>query len=173
MNLKTNVINIKDKYACLIIESSVYDVCEVLIDIDDIERVKEHCWHLVANSAGNLYAVSTYSKKNGYKGYLHRFIVNCPANKFVDHKNGNTLDNRKCNLRICTPSENMKNTKMRSDNTSGYRYIHFNKQRKVWYVQIKRKRVGTFKNIDEAVKCRNEYLIANCQDEIWARFDRA
>lgn len=172
MTVKTNDVIINGKNAILKIESNIYGTCEFLIDIKDAERVKEHCWYAKQNSSGNLYAVSSYNKKNGYKGYLHRFIINCPEDKVVDHKNGNTLDNRRCNLRICTHIENMKNTKLRTDNTSGYRYIHFSKERSVWYVQIKRKRIGTFKILEDAVKARNEYLLENCQEELFLAFDR-
>lgn len=40
---------------------------------------------------------------------IHRHILNPPKNKQVDHINHNTLDNRKCNLRLVTRSENQQN----------------------------------------------------------------
>lgn len=37
---------------------------------------------------------------------LHRLIMKAKAGQTIDHINGNPLDNRKCNLRFCTPSQN-------------------------------------------------------------------
>ena len=42
-------------------------------------------------------------------GYMHRYLTKAPKGKVVDHINGNTLDNRIKNLRICTVSENARN----------------------------------------------------------------
>jgi len=60
---------------------------------------------------------------NSRIGSLHRFLMNCPDQLVVDHKNGNTLDNRKANLRICTRQENVRAARKRVDNTSGYRGV--------------------------------------------------
>ena len=51
---------------------------------------------------------------------MHRFIMNFPKGKYVDHINHNTLDNRKCNLRICNNADNIRNGKIRTNNKSGY-----------------------------------------------------
>ena len=53
--------------------------------------------------------------------YLHNLIAN---GKNVDHANGNKLDNRRENLRICTQSENKANQKVRKDSTTGYKGVH-------------------------------------------------
>jgi len=46
---------------------------------------------------------------NGKYALLHRFIMNPPKGKLVDHKNGQTLDNQRINLRICTHAQNSSN----------------------------------------------------------------
>lgn len=52
-----------------------------------------------------------YVSKNvgNKKVYLHRYIMNCPDGFCIDHINGNSLDNRKSNLRICSFRENARN----------------------------------------------------------------
>lgn len=67
---------------------------------------------------------------------MHRLIMGFPVNMEVDHINGDTLDNRRCNLRICTHAENMANRKIHRDNTSGYRGVYWSKERNMWRVQI-------------------------------------
>lgn len=73
------------------------------IDADDLQRVSTHRWYEAAGY------VCAYIKGKGMK--LHAFLIGAPFSKtmVVDHINGNPLDNRKCNLRICTPAQNMSN----------------------------------------------------------------
>jgi HNH endonuclease len=54
----------------------------------------------------------------------------------VDHINGDTLDNRRSNLRICTNRQNLLNRKKPSNNTSGFVGVHWNKQKNKWHTRI-------------------------------------
>ena len=55
----------------------------------------------------------------------------------VDHKNSNTLDNRKSNLRVVPDCNNSMNRKSRNrNNTSGYRNVSWNKNDNKWLVQL-------------------------------------
>lgn len=56
--------------------------------------------------------------------------------KFIDHVDGNPSNNAIENLREATMAENMCNTKTRTDNTSGVKGIHFNKQKKKWQAKL-------------------------------------
>ena len=91
---------------------------------------------------------------------MHRFIMNFPKGKYVDHINHNTLDNRKCNLRICNNADNLRNGKIRTNNKSGYNGICFDKNRNKWLVGIKvnYKRIflGRYDKIEDAIKARKE-----------------
>ncbi len=72
----------------------------------------------------------------------------------LDHINGNCLDNRIENLRAATKSENMRNSKMRSDNRSGVKGAYRCNDKNKWKVAIavdgKQKYVGSFKDIKTA-----------------------
>lgn len=88
------------------------------------------------------------------KVMLHRLVIKTPKGMYTDHINGNKLDNRKCNLRICKSFQNAGNSKNRSDNTSGTRGVHFCKQRRKYVAQIsihnKIKNLGRFDTMEEA-----------------------
>jgi len=65
----------------------------IAIDYDDIPKLYDKKWHLDgSNNITNLY--------EGKRIYLARYIMNCPAGKYVLYKNGDKLDNRKINLLI-------------------------------------------------------------------------
>jgi hypothetical protein len=76
----------------------------------------------------------------------------------VDHKNKNPDDNRICNLRLATNSENQQNTRVRVDNKTGAKGISFSKDKNCWRSRISIKghtfHLGYFENIDEAIHAR-------------------
>ena len=61
---------------------------------------------------------------------LHRIIMNPPPDKQIDHKNKNTLDNRRANLRVCTNSENQMNRGKTRASSSGYKGVNLEKRLK-------------------------------------------
>lgn len=122
---------------------------EALVDDDDYERLNQLTWN--CNSKG--YAVR--------QSYLHNEIIKAPKGLVVDHINGNPLDNRKCNLRIATKSQNKINSKKYTGNrTSKYKGVHYNKRDNIWLARIgiNRKRIylGSFKTEKEAALAYNE-----------------
>lgn len=70
---------------------------------------------------------------------LHRYLLGLPPEdtREVDHINGNPLDNRRSNLRVCTRAENSRNRRIGRNNTSGYKGVHFRRQRNKWKAAIK------------------------------------
>ncbi len=76
----------------------------------------------------------------------------------IDHINGDGLDNRKSNLRICKHGENQYNSKMPKNNTSGYKGVYWDKRRNKWISQIningKHVYIGQFIN---AIDAANAY----------------
>lgn len=121
-----------------------------IIDIDDFERVKQFCWH---NYKGYISA-----NISGKQVQLHRFIMNPPDNLQIDHINHVTTDNRKCNLRIVTGSQNCFNKDKTIINTSGYRGVSFDKSRNKWRAFIvcegKYHNLGRYSLIEDAISAR-------------------
>ena len=77
-----------------------------IIDAEDFELVSRHKW-FASRGQNTDYAL----RKQRIDGRqqtvsLHRVLLNAPDGMHVDHLNGNGLDNRKANLRLCTRSEN-------------------------------------------------------------------
>ena len=119
------------------INSPKYGIKKVLIDSDDIEKVKAHTWFV--NKHRDIFYVRTHATINNVRTLLrlHRFIMDARPGEIVDHINGNGLDNRKCNLRICSLQENNHNCKKPRHNTSGYKGVYWHKLCKKWGAQIR------------------------------------
>lgn len=129
---------------------------EILIDTEDIEKIKNFTWRVDTNGYVICSLYNEKTKKYDLLGRIHRIIMNCPDGYVVDHINGNKLDNRKNNLRICLQSENTKNHVVGGNNTSGYSGITYNKNNNNWRVRIGDKEIGSFANFEDAVKARKE-----------------
>lgn len=124
-----------------------------MIDPEDYDRVSKYKWNLCGRYVRG--------SVNGKTISLHRFILNYSGKRVVDHKNGDGLDNRKSNLRICSVSRNVINSKVRSDNTSGYTGVLYEKGKKdekKWRVSYSVNKVNTsskyFLTKEEAIACR-------------------
>lgn len=130
---------------------------EAIVDDDDFEYLNKFKWHYQAQGG---YAFR--AKQHGAR-QMHRTIVNCPGGKFVDHINGDGLDNRKSNLRICTKAQNGMNRGRQKQNKSGFKGVVWNMRLKKWIAQIgckgikKTMHIGVFNSpIDAAVAYDNE-----------------
>lgn len=109
---------------------------EAIVDEDDFKKFGLLNWHV--NSGKNLYAATSYRDKNGKqkKLSLHRAIMGSPKGLVVDHINGDTLDNRKSNLRVCTIKENSRNRVKRTQGTSLFKGVYKPKNNKKFIAQI-------------------------------------
>ena len=111
-----------------VIKSPKYGDKIVLIDDEDYDKIKDYKWYVNLNFKSMcFYVITSNSKKRGSKFILHRIILNCPKGKYIDHINHNSLDNRKCNLRICTISQNnMNRRKSKTHKSSQYKGVSWN-----------------------------------------------
>lgn len=115
-----------------------------IIDKEDFDKIKNMSWY---------YDSKGYARnRNGIM--MHRIVMQCPDKIEVDHKNHNTLDNRKENLRICTRSQNQANKQLTATNTSGFKGVSFNKKKNKFSASIrcngKQFHLGYFSNSEEA-----------------------
>jgi len=87
---------------------------------------------------------------------MHRAIMNPPDGTVVDHINRNSLNNRRCNLRICTQKENLRNGRPSRRSTSRFKGVYFDKQTRKWIAKIgyngKTIHLGSFEDEVEAAK---------------------
>lgn len=131
-------------------------IAEFLIDTEDLPKVQYRKWRL---EKYNPYVVSGNKGQKNELIKLHRLIMNVTdPNTYIDHINNNPLDNRKCNLRICSPTENSFNKKDSGRNTSGILGVPWDKARNKWAPEIraynKRVHLGRYESIDEAAIAR-------------------
>src|SRR5258708_4039644 len=119
-----------------------------IVDDKDFEYLNQFRWFY-----SNKYAKRSiwYPKIKRQKQIRMHNVICKPINDmFVDHINGNTLDNRRENLRICTQTENNRNRKISKNNQSGLKGVSFFKNR--WRAIIKRRFIGYFNTKEEAAK---------------------
>ncbi len=77
-----------------------------IVDARDYKWLSKYKWY--ANiQAGGVYAVRR--RQDGRMVYMHREIMKAPKSTFVDHIDHNTLNNRRCNLRVCRAEQNYAN----------------------------------------------------------------
>lgn len=130
---------------------------EFIIDLEDLEKVRYHKWRL---SYGHVVTGNCTKSKPTIQ--LSRLIMNCHDPAFVvDHRDGNGLENRKFNLRICTQSNNTLNKSYMSTNTTGFIGIYPDNRpgRKTKFraeirFQEKRYHIGAWEFLAEAVYAR-------------------
>lgn len=123
-----------------------------IVDDCDYKNVKDYNWHFSQGRA----------KRTG--SFLHWDIIGKPEKGFViDHINRDPLDNRRCNLRICTHRQNILNSSKSKNNTSGFVGVYWTKDREKWkaYIKINGKQIGLgrFSDVKEAAMAYNNAAI--------------
>ena len=117
-----------------------------IVDDEDFERINQYKWH--ATKAGNTYYAShstwNSSRKRKSAIFMHRIILRAPKGMCVDHINGNGLDNRKINLRLCTAQQNSQYRPHHNLGSSQYHGVHWHKKKKRWQSLIETKGKCTF-----------------------------
>ena len=125
---------------------------EMLCDPEDWEKLRQYCWGIKDKSG---YA---RARVEGQTKQFHTMVMpQSSRGVYVDHINGNVLDNRKKNLRYATPKQSVRNTGIREDNTSGVKGVSYNKRAKKYEAYIhdgKKISLGLYDTLDEARQAR-------------------
>lgn len=125
------------------------------IDDEDFELVNQYRWYI---SNKNYAYTFDYSEEKKKHILMHRLIMGFP-DKIVDHKDRNTLNNCKNNLRVATPAQNTWNYTATVDSSSGYRGVYFIKSTNKWKADImvngERLSLGYFYKKEDAAKARD------------------
>ena len=144
------------------IKSKKHGVRNVFIDGEDFDKIKGYKWCLQVRNNTNTLVVATNIKNGSRQKQLRitDIIMNRQKGQVVDHINHNTLDNRKENLRLCTQSENLKNSSRHKDNASSkYKGVYLDKKSGSFYSRIsfnyKRINLGSFKTEVDAAEAYN------------------
>lgn len=137
------------------LNSKKYPNLYALVDDEDFIILKNMKWY-VSKQCGPSFRFYAYTFLNGSPKHMQRFLLNDPKGYLVDHKDGNSLNNQKMNLRVCTRAQNAHNSKMQISNTSGFKGVYFSKQKQKWHsivkIQGRIKHLGFFDNKIEAAK---------------------
>lgn len=128
-----------------------------IVSAEDFDYINQWKWSYDAHN--NCAVRSQFIRRDGKKQIsktilMHNLIMGTSKGKDTDHINGDRLDNRKSNLRVCTHRDNQRNMKMHKDNTSGYKGVSKSREGR-WVVKIGNKYIATFNDIVEAAKRYN------------------
>lgn len=122
-----------------------------LVDDEDFEQINRFSWYV-----GNGYARSG-SRENML--HMHRLIMKPSNDKVVDHIDGDRLNNKRSNLRICTQKENLKNRKKQKDSGNTYKGVKYKKGKYECSIIVENKFIfiGIFEDEIHAVNAYNYY----------------
>jgi|HubBroStandDraft_1064217.scaffolds.fasta_scaffold107247_3 hypothetical protein len=96
-----------------------------MLDLDDLHLIGTGPWYSRTNTTGKVYAAQ--SKRGTPQIQMHRLIIGTGWHDFAggsDHINGDSLDNRRENLRAATPHQNNVNIEKGKLNKLGFRGVH-------------------------------------------------
>lgn len=129
-----------------------------LVDDADYEYLNQFKWCAWHNQNGIWYAVRTPMRV--YHA-MHRVILGITDSKtYTDHIDGDGLNNQRSNLRLATPAQNVRNTRIQKNNKSGHKGVSWDKTSNKWRTAIqvdgKGKTLGRFSKIEDAIAAYEE-----------------
>jgi hypothetical protein len=145
-----------------------------IVDDEDYERVMQYKWHAY-RSWSQFRAMRNIGKPpHRTCEILSRFIMSARPGEIVDHRNRDPLDNRRCNLRICTQAQNCANSgKQTNARTSRFIGVCWHKLTHQWVSRLQvngiRTVLGYFSSEEEAasaydaasIRQRGEFAVTN------------
>ena len=133
-----------------------------LVDDEDHAELNQYKWSPSEVSPGKIYAMRRPRINGKFTTvYMHRVLLGAEKGQQVDHKDGNTLNNTRANIRICDQSQNQCNRSAPpKQNTSGYIGVSWYNRYQKWQASVAwRGRlhfIGYFDDPVEAARARDE-----------------
>jgi hypothetical protein len=153
LNRKTlRPVILKDDHAEVLVLDKDGTLIVSFIDLEDVDKVKHRNWSI--GSGGYPIASENYKHIR-----IHRLVMKPPQGMVVDHIDGDKLDNRKSNLRICTQQEN-KFARHAVDAKSGYKGVYYQKGNGRWWASVQARchiyHLGRFDSAEKAALAYND-----------------
>lgn len=120
---------------------------KIIVDDADFDFLNQWKWFFHSEGYAVRDKMENYRKKSIL---MHRFIMNPSKGLIVDHINGNRLDNRKENLRLCTHRQNQMNRIKRKIGQSNYKGVTWSNEKKKWLTRVDKMFIGYFKTEHQA-----------------------
>lgn len=128
------------------------------IDDEDYDRVNQYSWSLGQDD-------TIHARVGNEVINIGRFILSYYGPNTVDHKDRDRFNNQKENLRLATRSQNQQNRKIPSQNTSGFKGVHWERRMNKWRARITVNKytihLGFFSDKIEAAKAYNKSALVN------------
>lgn len=127
-----------------------------IVDRADAGLVSNQRWTLYAGKSGLKYARAS-GRYSATLSLMHRLISGAKLGEHVDHINGNGLDNRRSNLRVCTHAENMGNRRKQKNSAQPFKGVRKRTEKPTpnpWRACIgkEQKYLGCFATAEEAAR---------------------
>lgn len=143
-----------------------------MVDAVDHDLVKQHNWHADRINPPGFYACRRIKGKAIV--YLHRALLGVAGGHHVDHIDGDTLNNRRSNLRACTVQQNLWNRKPKSKGTSKFKGVSWSASGRKWRVSIrirsKSVSLGRFNDEIEAALAYDRAAAKHFGEFAWLNF---
>lgn len=138
------------------------------VDDQDFDDLSKFRWHIQRGYVRRDLRVRDFGPTQ-----MHRYILGTPEDMLTDHKNGDTLDNQRSNLRVVTTLQNSWNTGLNSNNKTGAKGVRWHKKDEKYYAEImnagRKIHLGSFDDPMQAalaydaaaISLRGEYACVN------------
>lgn len=124
---------------------------DVMVDDIDYHHLSKFNWHAKKIHYNEGFYSAAWTVQDGKRKCIsmHREIMNAPKGLEVDHRDGNVMDNRRLNLRICTKHQNSLNRSGQKNSLSKYRGVSWDSRKRKWVARI---------NVDKKIKYLGEFI---------------
>lgn len=133
-----------------------------LVDDADFALLSQYRWYIKHDSRTNYaFGYVRGRRRDGKLVKMHRVITDAPDGMDVDHVNGDGLDNRRNNLRICTRSQNIGHSHKTAGCSSDFKGVSWDKGAGRWRAQgkiaYKCIYLGYYDSEEDAARAYNDF----------------